>query len=390
MAWGVFSSIAKGLSKTRNRLGGALSSILTIGRKVDEEFLEELEDAIITADVGPRLAMELVDEVRAKYKSREIKDADEIINFIKSGIVEHLSRKEISLNRAAEGPTVILMVGVNGTGKTTTTAKLARKFADEKQKVLLAAADTFRAAAGEQLHIWAERLGVGIVRHPDGSDPAAVVYDACDAALARQVDVLIIDTAGRLHTKENLMRELEKINRVVQKKIPGAPHEALLVLDATTGQNALSQAQTFAKGVGLTGLVLAKLDGTAKGGIGVAINRAVDLPIKFVGVGEQETDLAEFDPQAFVDAMFTGEALATSGDGGKNPEEPDEKTAGEIATEEDPPAEDTAEAEATGEPAAEPTFPEEEVEEPSDPEEAETEEPDDDDPKKKKKKGWFW
>ncbi|MHC4884120.1 MAG: signal recognition particle-docking protein FtsY [Planctomycetota bacterium] len=306
MAWNLLQSVKQGLSRTRETLSGAFSSIMAIGRKVDEAFLEELEEALIVADVGPRLAMEMTEDVRRRYKNREIQEADEIVRFLKGDLVDKLVEKDLTLGKAENGPTVIIFVGVNGTGKTTTTAKLAWRYAQEGQKVLLAAADTFRAAAGEQLDIWAQRLGVEIVRHRDGADPGAVVFDACEAAVARDVDYVIVDTAGRLHTKENLMRELDKIRRIAEKKIGTPPQEMLLVLDATTGQNALSQAQLFSQGVGLTGMVLTKLDGTAKGGIAVAINRAVDLPIKLIGVGEGQEDLADFDPKAFVDAMFSG------------------------------------------------------------------------------------
>ncbi|MFH0912007.1 MAG: signal recognition particle-docking protein FtsY [Planctomycetota bacterium] len=308
MAGGFFQGIRAGLAKTRDKLSHALRAVFAVGRKVDEDLLTELEEVLIAADLGPRLASELVEEVRRQYKLRAIETSGEIVEFLKESLVHSLSASGVELARAPDGPTVILMIGVNGTGKTTTIAKLAHRFRGEGRRVLLAAADTFRAAAVEQLERWAERVGVEIVRHRAGSDPAAVVFDACDAALARRADVLLVDTAGRLHTKNNLMRELEKIRRVAEKKIPGAPHEALLVLDATTGQNALSQAATFAEGVGLTGLVLAKLDGTAKGGIAVAIHRAVRLPIKLIGVGEREGDLAVFDPLAFVDAMFEGVA----------------------------------------------------------------------------------
>ena len=304
MAWSMLRSIRKGLAKTRQRLGGALGSVLSGRRKVDEEFLDELEAALIAPDVGPRLAPDLVERVRAEYKNRQLGEDDDLLGFLRDEIEAGLRQHECPIIHSMTGPTVILLVGVNGTGKTTTAAKLARQFRDEGEKVILAAADTFRAAAGEQLDIWAERLGVEVVRHPDGSDPAAVVFDACDAALAREADVVIIDTAGRLHTKENLMRELKKIRGVAEKKIEGAPHEALLVLDATTGQNALSQAKLFAEGVGLTGLVLTKLDGTARGGVAIAINRAVELPIKLIGIGEKAEDLLEFDPTEYVEALF--------------------------------------------------------------------------------------
>lgn len=305
MAWGIFKSIKSGLSKTRQKINGTFNAIITIGRKIDDEFLEELEDALITSDVGPRLALEIVEDIRVKYKSREIKKADEIVDFILRDFSEKLQEKDITITPAEKGPTVIMLIGVNGSGKTTSAAKLAKKYHKLGKKVMLAAADTFRAAAGEQLDIWSQRIGVEIVKHESGADPAAVVFDACDAAIARGMDYLIIDTAGRLHTKDNLMRELEKIHRVAGKKMEGAPHEALLVLDATTGQNALSQAKNFSQGVGLTGLILTKLDGTAKGGIAIAINREVELPIKLIGVGEREDDLLEFNPEEYISAMFS-------------------------------------------------------------------------------------
>lgn len=304
MAFRFFDSFRKGLQLTRQKLAGAFSAVATIGRKVDEAFLEELEEALVMCDVGPRLAFEMVEDVRARFYAKELSRTEDITVFLHERMVARLTTKSLDLAHIADGPTVILMVGVNGTGKTTTTAKLAKRFASQGKTVLLGAADTFRAAAGEQLDIWAKRIGVDIIRHRDGADPAAVVFDACEAAVARHVDYLIVDTAGRLHTKDNLMRELEKIHRVAGNKIPGAPHEVLLVLDATTGQNALSQAKLFGQGVGVTGLVLAKLDGTAKGGIALAINRETDLPIKLVGTGEKEDDLADFDPASYTAALF--------------------------------------------------------------------------------------
>ena len=325
MAWGLFRSVKKGLTKTRNKLSGALNAILTIGRKIDDDVLDEIEEALILSDLGPRLAMEITEDIRAKYKAREIRQVEEIFEFLQSDLSEKLLKKDIAIAMAHAGPTVIMLVGVNGTGKTTTAAKLAHRLRRDGCSVLLAAADTFRAAAGEQLDIWAGRIGVEIIRHKDGSDPAAVVFDACEAARARKLDYVVIDTAGRIHTKENLMRELQKIHRVASQKIEGAPHEVLLVLDATTGQNALSQAKTFAQGVGLTGLVLTKLDGTAKGGIAIAINREVELPIKLIGVGEGAEDLVVFDPEAYVAAMFAGieteETVDDSGDGAAAPED---------------------------------------------------------------------
>jgi signal recognition particle-docking protein FtsY len=303
---GFFDKIKRGLKKTREILFMDVRDVFRIGRRVDEELLNELEERLILADVGPRLAAEVVDEIRVKYKKKEIEKSEDILEFLKNMLSEGLAPDEESLAKSSEGPTLILMVGVNGTGKTTTTAKLAKFLKQQGYKVLLAAADTFRAAAGEQLDIWAGRVGVDIVRHADGADPAAVVFDACDAAIARGMDYVIVDTAGRIHTKANLMQQLEKISRVAGKKIPGAPHEVLLVLDATTGQNALSQAKTFTEGVGVTGLVLTKLDGTAKGGIVIAINRQIKLPIKFIGVGEKEDDFAPFSAKDFCSAMFAG------------------------------------------------------------------------------------
>ena len=304
---GFFDAIRRGLRKTRDILFMDVKDIFRIGRRIDEDLLNELEERLILADVGPRLVAEVVEEIRVKFKKKEIEKAEDIPAFLKEMLSCGLTPEDGgSLAKSGSGPTLILMVGVNGTGKTTTTAKLARFLKDRGDKVLLAAADTFRAAAGEQLDIWAGRVGVDIVRHGDGADPAAVVFDACDAALARGVDYVIVDTAGRIHTKANLMQQLEKISRVAAKKIPGAPHEVLLILDATTGQNALSQAKVFTEGVGVTGLVLTKLDGTAKGGIVIAINRQIKLPIKFVGLGEQEGDFAPFNAREFCDALFAG------------------------------------------------------------------------------------
>ncbi|MDR1611982.1 MAG: signal recognition particle-docking protein FtsY [Planctomycetota bacterium] len=304
---GFFDKIRRGLEKTREILFMDVKDVFRVGRRVDEELLRELEERLILADVGPRLSAEVVDEVRARYKNREIEAADDILGFLKERLSQGLAPDgEERLAKNSDGPAVILMVGVNGVGKTTTAAKLAKYLKDRGGKVLLAAADTFRAAAGEQLDLWAGRVGVDIVRHSDGSDPAAVVFDACEAAKARNIDYVVVDTAGRIHTKDNLMRQLEKIRRVAGKKIPGAPHETLLVLDATTGQNALSQAKIFTEGVGVTGLVLAKLDGSAKGGVVIAINRQIRLPIKFIGVGERENDFAPFDAREFADALFAG------------------------------------------------------------------------------------
>ena len=294
-----------GLSKTRAALGRSLKHLMTVGRKVDDDLLEELEEALILSDIGVETATRLLDDVRQKYRDKVIEKQDEILDFLKSDLAGSLGAEHRELRMAPTKPTVILVAGVNGVGKTTSIAKLAKMLTDDGRSVLLAACDTFRAAATEQLAIWSERVGVEIVRHQPGGDPGAVAYDAVDAALARGVDVLIVDTAGRLHTQTNLMRELDKIVRVIQKKIPDAPHEVLLVLDATTGQNAISQARTFKAAVPLTGLVLAKLDGTAKGGIVIAIKQQVDVPVKFVGTGETLEDLAAFDCESFIEALFS-------------------------------------------------------------------------------------
>lgn len=302
---GFFSRLKAGLRKTASVLNTPIGELLR-GRRLDEDLLEELEEALIRADVGPRTAMEVVADLRELGRKQTVQSAEETLAHIKAILTHGIpAEEEMQLRKNPDGLTILLMIGVNGTGKTTSTAKLAHYLKQEKgARVVLAAADTFRAAASEQLQIWADRIGVDLVRHQDGADPGAVVYDACDAALARGADYLIVDTAGRIHNKKNLMQQLEKIRRVAERKVPGAPHETLLVLDAVTGQNALSQAQTFTDGVGVTGLILTKLDGTAKGGVVIAINRQVRLPIKFIGTGETVEDFAPFDPEAFCDALF--------------------------------------------------------------------------------------
>ena len=301
---GFLSRLKEGLRKTAS-VFSPIRGLMKGERKVDAAFWEELEEALICSDLGPVIALEMTEKLRLMHEDGAITSAAETLEALAKLLVMGIpSVYEMKLGKNPQGPTVILMVGVNGTGKTTTTAKLARFITDNGKSVLLAAADTFRAAAGEQLDIWAGRVGVEIIRHHDGADPAAVVFDACEAAVTRNIDYVLVDTAGRIHTKDNLMKQLEKIYRVAGKKIPGAPHEVLLILDATTGQNALSQAQKFTEGAGVTGLVLTKLDGTAKGGIVLAINRQIRLPIKFVGTGEKEGDLAPFDPDEFCKALF--------------------------------------------------------------------------------------
>ena len=315
MAGNLFSrrleSLKKGLRRSREAFSGGISRIVGSGHD-REEILDEIEELLIGADLGVGTATEIVGSVR---ESRGSVTADLVRSTVRQQLIEVLTAvpgAEIDVTRK---PHVIMMVGVNGTGKTTTIAKLARRHGSEGKSVLLAAADTFRAAAIDQLEVWAGRLGVGVVKHKPGADAASVAYDACEAAKARGVDVLIIDTAGRLQTKRNLMDEVSKIVRVVGKVVEGAPHEVLLVLDATTGQNALSQAGAFAEACGVTGIVMAKIDGTAKGGIVVAIAKEHRIPILYVGTGETPDDLAPFEPEPFVDALLGPDAAGAGGRG---------------------------------------------------------------------------
>ncbi len=292
-----------GLSRTRDALVGSLRTLLT-GRKLDQQLLDELRQRLITADLGVVATDRIIADLNAAWKDGRIGSGDEVLAFLKEDMRTYWPVESRALTFAPSGPTVILVTGVNGAGKTTSIAKLGQHLKNQGKTVMVAACDTFRAAAVDQLTIWAGRIGVDIVKHQMGSDPAAVAFDACKAAVARKIDVLIVDTAGRLHTQDHLMRELEKIHRVIQKIIPEAPHESLLVLDATIGQNAIRQAEEFTKAVRLTGIFLAKLDGTAKGGIVVAIRRQLNLPVKFVGLGEKPDDIAAFNPDEFVEALF--------------------------------------------------------------------------------------
>jgi fused signal recognition particle receptor len=305
---GIFSKTAEflkeRLSKTRSKISSSLSSVLSFGRKIDDDLLNELEETLIKDDIGVETTDKLITELRQAYKDRKIAKSEEVIPFLKDHMKTYWPAQDRALRTAPSGPTVILVAGVNGTGKTTSIAKLAYMLNRNGKKVIVAACDTFRAAAVEQLSIWADRIGVQIVKHQTGSDPAAVAFDACEAATARNADILILDTAGRLHTKKDLMLQLTKIRDVVAKKIPGAPHEVLLVLDGTTGQNAISQAQLFTEAINVTGIFLAKLDGTARGGIVIAIKDHLNIPVKFVGLGEKPEDIAEFDPANFVEALF--------------------------------------------------------------------------------------
>jgi len=299
---GLFSKLKSGLAKTRSRLSSGLTTVLTLGRAVDEVLLEDLEEALLLSDVGPRTTKDLIDGVR-NAKTR-LKTAEDVRAFLQEEIAARLHMGGTALAKAEEGPTVVLVCGVNGSGKTTSIGKLTKYLSAQGHKVVLGAADTFRAAAVEQLTIWSERNGVDIVKQSTGADPAAVAFDACQAGRARSADYVIIDTAGRLHTQDNLMAELGKIRRVAGKAIPGAPHEVLLVLDATTGQNAIRQAELFHETAAVTGLFVSKLDGTAKGGAVIAVRDTVGVPVKFIGLGEQIDDIEPFDPEAFTAALF--------------------------------------------------------------------------------------
>ncbi len=302
----LFQRLRSGLSKTREGLVGKIDRLFTVGRKLDSDTFEKLEEILIESDIGVQQSISLIERIQQEAKRRDLADPEKIKGYIRNEITEILKQNGHVLSRPEQGPYVIMVVGVNGVGKTTSIAKLAWRFTQAGEQVLLAAADTFRAAATEQLEIWGERVGADVVKHQSGSDPSAVVFDALKAAESRGAQVVIADTAGRLHTKVNLMEELKKMKRVMGKLIPGAPHEILLVLDATTGQNALSQARTFHEAVGVTGIVLTKLDGTAKGGILTAIVGELGLPVKLIGIGEGMEDLRDFEPEEFVSALFDG------------------------------------------------------------------------------------
>lgn len=303
----MFGRLREGLAKTGRALAGRIRAAV-LGKKVTAETLEEIEAILLSADVGVEATAELLDRLRRANASGELLDGAQAVPFLRremAALLEAPGGRDIAW--APSGPTVILVCGVNGTGKTTSVAKLAGLLVAERKSVVLAACDTFRAAAVEQLATWGERVGVPVVKQATGADPAAVAYDAAEAAAARRADVLLVDTAGRLHTRDDLMKELGKISRVVGKRIPGAPHEVILVLDATTGQNALHQVQVFSEAVPVSGLFLAKMDGTARGGVVFAIRRQAPVPVKFLGVGEKPADVERFDPAAFVDAIFGDE-----------------------------------------------------------------------------------
>lgn len=303
---GFFAKLVKGLTKTRSNIMDGIDQVLKSFKKIDEDLFEELEEALIMADIGVETTLKIINDLRVKVKEQKITDAAELKKLLVEEISKLLERGDHEIH-VDEGPTVILVIGVNGVGKTTTIGKLAHNMKQQNKKVLLAAADTFRAAAIDQLEVWGKRAGVDVIRHQENSDPAAVIFDAVQAAKSRKIDVLICDTAGRLHNKKNLMEELRKIFRVISREYPEARKEVLLVLDATTGQNALQQVKLFKEVADITGIVLTKLDGTAKGGIIIAINSEMNIPVKYIGVGEGIDDLQPFKPEEFAKALFTEE-----------------------------------------------------------------------------------
>lgn len=304
----VTEKFKQGLTKTRDNFSSKVNDLVARYRKVDEDFFEELEEILIQADVGFNTVMELVEDLKMEVKRKNIQNPEDVQSVISEKLVDIYQGSDEApntINIQENGLTVILFVGVNGVGKTTTIGKLAYKYKDEGKKVLLAAGDTFRAGAIDQLEVWGNRVGVDVIKQGEGSDPAAVMFDAIQAAKARKADILLCDTAGRLQNKVNLMNELEKVKRVIEREIPGAPHEVLLVLDATTGQNAMVQAKTFKDATNVSGIVLTKLDGTAKGGIVLAIRNELKIPVKFVGLGEKMDDLQEFDAEKYVYGLFS-------------------------------------------------------------------------------------
>ncbi|MBQ3554381.1 MAG: signal recognition particle-docking protein FtsY [Clostridia bacterium] len=303
---GFFSRLKEGLKKTRLALVDTVDSVLSSFRSVDEELFEELEEVLIMADIGVDTSLYIIDELKKRAKTQSIKEAKELKGVLKEIITEILKEQDTKIDTCKQ-PTVIMVIGVNGVGKTTSIGKMAARYKQEGKKVVLAAADTFRAAAIDQLEIWAERAGVDIVKHQEGSDPSAVVFDAIQAAKSRGADIVICDTAGRLHNKKNLMEELKKTARVIERETGCSDNEVLLVLDASTGQNALIQAREFASVARITGVILTKLDGTAKGGVVIALSKEQNIGVKFIGVGEGISDLQEFNPQEFAEALFPEE-----------------------------------------------------------------------------------
>ena len=303
---GLFERMREAVSRTRENLAERIEEVVSLRKEIDRNTLDDLEATLIGADLGSATTQDVLEKLRAKADRKQIKDVDELKRLLKDELLAILTAANSRPVRKVEGsPEVILVVGVNGTGKTTTIGKLAQVFRTQGKTVLLCAADTFRAAAIEQLEIWSQRTGTEVIKTKPGGDPAAVLFDALQAATARSTDYVVVDTAGRLHTKSNLMAELDKMRRTAQRIIPGAPHETLLVMDATTGQNGLQQAKLFTEAAGVTGIVLTKLDGTAKGGVVVAICRDLGLPVRYVGVGEKAADLLPFDPEQFVNSLFS-------------------------------------------------------------------------------------
>ncbi len=302
---GILSKFKQGLSKTREGFIGKISQLVSGKREFDDEFFEELEEILIQGDVGVNSTLQLVERLKDEVKARKITETKGLYQVLEELVVELLGESEPM--KLEGNPSVVMVVGVNGAGKTTTIGKLAYQLKEQGRKVLIAAADTFRAAAIDQLEVWANRVDCPVIKHQEGSDPAAVAFDALQAARSRDYDVVIIDTAGRLQNKKNLMNELEKVHRVIAKDLPGAPHEVLLVLDATTGQNAVSQAKIFKEAVGVTGIVLTKLDGTAKGGVVLSVANELKIPVKLVGIGEAMEDLRFFQPEIFASALFSRE-----------------------------------------------------------------------------------
>ena len=302
MAFSFFDRVKAGLEKTKNNFVKKVETIVIGYAEIDDDFLDDLEATMLVGDLGPKTTAYLMKEIRRGVTEGIINNTGEVMPFMEERITEMLGAQEEVLE--LHKPEVILVVGVNGVGKTTTIAKLAHYYAEQGKKVIIAAGDTFRAAASEQLSIWADRVGVSIVKHKEGADPAAVVFDACASAVAKEADLVIVDTAGRLHTKVNLMEEVKKIGRVADKQIPGAPHQTLLVLDGTTGQNAVSQAKLFGEAVPVTGIVVTKLDGTAKGGVVISIKEELGVPVRWIGVGEQMDDLRPFNAKEFANALF--------------------------------------------------------------------------------------
>ena len=300
---GFFAKLRTGLGKTRNALNEKVDNVLKYFKKIDEDLYEELEEALIMADVGVETSTYIIEELRKKVKEKHLTESQQVKGEIQEIVADILSKNDNSLNLDST-PSVIMVIGVNGVGKTTSIGKIAARYISEGKKVLLGAADTFRAAAIDQLQIWADRVGADIIKHEEGSDPASVVFDTIAAAKSRKSDVIIIDTAGRLHNKKNLMDELAKISRIIERELPGASRETLLVLDATTGQNAVNQVEVFTESAGITGIILTKLDGSAKGGIVLAIAHEHSIPVKLVGVGEGMDDLQEFDATDFANAMI--------------------------------------------------------------------------------------